>query len=431
MVEKGVTRRKYIASIGGALAIGAAAGFGGGWIAKPVPTAPEVPEKIQIKFLDCEVVAPCQAEAIKEFEVENPNTEVIYEAVPFGESRDKYLTLIEAGTPPDIGYVMPNLTPEFEAKGALLPLDDFMTESLEMMFVSEGVLKAAYFKGHYWGLPIAHSVRLLYYRKDWFEEKGIDPYFKTVPDLIEAAKQVHEPDKGRYGFTFPASSENTVVVNRMWEQFLWAAGGEEFSEDGSKCLVNSSEGVQAMEWIKELSNYFQPGATGSGEGDTERDFCTGRAAMVVLYPGVGVKAEKGEIPLTLEQVGINSNMMPVPLNITDVLMVFKASKYPEVAFRFGVFLQRLKWRMAIDVPWGFLPITKEQAAHPYYAEDPVYSEFSKAEPRSKPSPISPVFPILCAEMTTAIQKVILGESEPKDALDKVAEAVNAELAKVS
>lgn len=83
-------------------------------------------------------------------------------------------------------------------------------------------LSGRYEGKHVFALPTSNLVRALFYRRDLFQEAGLDPYDPpdTWEELLEAARALHRPEKRQYGMIF----EPGVNISHRAYQFLVGTG---------------------------------------------------------------------------------------------------------------------------------------------------------------------------------------------------------------
>jgi len=124
-------------------------------------------------------------------------------------------------------------------------------------------------------VPIDSWVQGIWYRKDLFEEAGLNPP-QTWDDIMAAAKHFNKPAEGFYGIvlgTFP----NEVFTQQVFEEFALANGARPFDVDGN-VVLGSDRFAEAMDYYAELSQYGPPGKT--TWRDCRQYFIAGQCAMM-------------------------------------------------------------------------------------------------------------------------------------------------------
>ena len=124
--------------------------------------------------------------------------------------------------------------------------------------------------GHHWAVPVEGDAMGFSYRRDLFEAPGEQAAFKAkygyelaVPEtwyqLRDIAQFFYRPDKDFYGvlaWREPKYDGLTMGV----ESLIWAWGADLGNASNYKVIgiLNSSEGVAALEFYKSLNQYNSP-----------------------------------------------------------------------------------------------------------------------------------------------------------------------------
>lgn len=103
---------------------------------------------------------------------------------------------------------------------------------------SKAAQAAVTIDNHITGIPIITAQEILYYRKDLLEKAGI-PVPKTLDELMEAAKKIHEPKNEIFGFVARGHRASLVT---MVSSFLFSEGGD-FIKNG-KAAINTPEALE-------------------------------------------------------------------------------------------------------------------------------------------------------------------------------------------
>jgi multiple sugar transport system substrate-binding protein len=175
-----------------------------------------------------------------DFETANPSIHVQYEPIP-SDYPTKLQTDMAAGTVADVFYVDSSLAPDLMAAGQLMSLDDNMAASgvsAEDFF--PGLIRAFQWNGITYGLPKDFSTLATVYDNAVFSDAGVTAAPTTWDELRSAAQTVLD-STGAPGIVIPADFARELA-------FHFAAGGEVFSEDGSKIVIDSPEGATALDF---------------------------------------------------------------------------------------------------------------------------------------------------------------------------------------
>jgi ABC-type glycerol-3-phosphate transport system substrate-binding protein len=137
------------------------------------------------------------------------------------------------------------------SSGWLEPLDEYIEKYRDEFGLDEipdSTWDVARINGKIYGIPYNQNSQVFFYRKDLFENSGLEAP-KSYQDYIEAAKKLTR--EGRYGtaLTFIPKS---MIQTYHW--FLHGHGGKWFDEDW-KPAFNSAAGIKAIETMKNLISF--------------------------------------------------------------------------------------------------------------------------------------------------------------------------------
>lgn len=230
-------------------------------------------------------------DALAGFHEANPDIEVVMEIVPWAEQMQRLVSALATGGLPDVSFLGNNVVAQFQAIGALAPLDTyFEAYSREHGYdVADDVWpgdRGYYFlDGQWFASPLAVETRALYYRKDLFEQAGLDPDGppQTWDELVEFA--VALTGDGVYGWAAPMGIEYLTIQNFM---AVYLSHGARMLDEEGRC------GLETPEFYQALSTYvgaYERGAThpdaATMSGDEfRRGFLDGRFAMIIDHPGI-------------------------------------------------------------------------------------------------------------------------------------------------
>jgi len=235
-----------------------------------VAPAEEEVGKVTISVLrpgDEEKVMQFLGPAVEEFMDLNPDiiVEPVYES--WGGWIQKYPTLFEADTQPDVVFWWDNKQNDLTVKDKLVPLDDYVEESVfesipgpawDLVSIGED---ARYY------IPSSVDPFAMYYNKEVFEQAGLNPEEppKTWEELLNAAEAITNntdvPAIGVPGIT------GMEVLQEFVAHFIYQSTGSDLLDSNNQVLFNNEKGVEALEFIGELRPYMQSSTTEYGRGD--------------------------------------------------------------------------------------------------------------------------------------------------------------------
>jgi multiple sugar transport system substrate-binding protein len=159
----------------------------------------------------------------------------------------------------DIVNILPAWIPDFVAAGAIVPIDEWAAKYLNPADLED-------FHPLYKGMPIWQGqnygffddgdVFLLYYRKDIFEELGLEPP-ATYDDWIAIAQQITDAKAPEvYGADF---WRNPTFQQWAFLPMFQGQGGVPFAPETLEPQINNELGVQVLEQILALNKTAAPG----------------------------------------------------------------------------------------------------------------------------------------------------------------------------
>lgn len=227
-----------------------------------------------------------EKEIIAEFNRLHPDIEVQLETSAWGDYTSKLITQLSAGTAPDVLNV--SELPEWAGYGVLEVLDPYVAREPELLdgFFPK-VVDAGRFdgvavgKGPLYGLPINAGCQILFYNKDMFDKYGI-PYPDetwTFDTLVEVGAKFVEDRDGdgiidQFGLICP-----TVWGDQFVDLIMRGYGSTLWSEDRKSCLIGTKAGLDAVQWIADLSNKHHIMPTFAERTATNEQFEMGNLAM--------------------------------------------------------------------------------------------------------------------------------------------------------
>ena len=179
---------------------------------------------------------------------------------------------------------------EYAAKGLLTPLSQFFTDAslvdpnydpddIASAYLQNGGVvggKKGYMPGPtgaLYGIPFGAETSILAYRKDIFEEQGIEVP-KTYDELSAAMKKLS--DAGIPALT--SRGQTGHQITHGWLLHLAPMGGRIFDDEWNP-VINSPEAVKAAEFMREIVKTGPRGIETFGFGEASAAFLQGDAAM--------------------------------------------------------------------------------------------------------------------------------------------------------
>ncbi len=139
---------------------------------------------------------------------------------------------VGSGAAPDVAMVDCVWVAGLARSGFLYPLEELGSPWNHSAFGKDlypAFVQANSFDGRLYGLPVKADVSLLWYRKDWFNQEGLEPP-RDWDDLLRVARHFLQPEvRSRYGLAhplaFPGGTASGEAAVYALMPFVWSAGG--------------------------------------------------------------------------------------------------------------------------------------------------------------------------------------------------------------
>ena len=350
---------------------------------------------------------------IKAFNKEYPNVDVTVEIFPWADRDQALSTAIAGNSAPDVVYLIPDQLPGYARN--IEPIDEYLSEEAKSDYLPNAI-DAVTIDGKMMGAPILASAVPLTCNKAIFGKVGQEEYPATWEDLRAMAPAF---DAAGYDMiAYPGDVSQTL--NLTFYPLLWQAGGDVFTEDGSAVAFNGPEGVKALEFLKEMVD----------AGYVAEDTLTTNPPIEQTTLAKGeVACEWSTEPLNLVEFWGEENVVVLP-PLTDVkqvaygtvgsLSMLSSAEDKEAAGAWIAFVTDAKQAAKYDEASGFLPVKKSVGS--LYADDPIQGEVEKYTDLTTVGPLHPAAREVMGVLAPEIQAVLIGEKEPKQALDDAARA---------
>jgi ABC-type glycerol-3-phosphate transport system substrate-binding protein len=287
-----------------------------------------------------------------------PNITIEFQDVPFEELRTKLLTQVAANNPPDVAYMSSGDVGAFAQRSALVDLGPYMelSNAVAREDYVEPFLNATLVDGKVYGLPITAETTGLFYRTDLFEAAGLDPNAppKTWDEFLSYAEKLTDPDKKQYG-TIVFAPEAAYY----WYPWLWQAGGDLISDDGTDILWDSEAGQKAAEYYVGLKDYSPPDFLNSNSWDGRVAFANGTVAMYVAggwFAGT-LLSEFPDITGKWATAPLPEDEQCATTIAGDALVIFQGSKNHDAAWKWIEFLSAPEHMRMINLGTPEAPTT--------------------------------------------------------------------------
>ena len=209
-----------------------------------------------------------------------PEIDVVFQT-PAERIYEKLRVSLAGGTAPDATVMNTPSGVPMIGEGIFLPLTPFLNkdtavkDALDNNF-AQAAVTAYSFQDELFCIPITSESQVVWYNKDAMEEAGLTPPAEIEDDpdkwnwdtLIEYAQKLNKGegrDRERFGIV-------SWGIQSGYGNYLYAMGGRFFTDDGKKTAINSPEGAQALQFVKDMIFKWDvsPGADTMTDGTMTR-----------------------------------------------------------------------------------------------------------------------------------------------------------------
>lgn len=391
-----------------------------------------------------------RAAAVKEmadnYSKKNPGVKFEIEVFPWATFHTKWTTGLNAGVLPDISTALPDEATMMAKADTLLPMDDLISSMGKDAFF-ENPLKALTFNGKVIAVPYYAHARILWYRTDLLDAKGIKPP-RTLDELAAAVKAVNNPPEV-YGMAMPFSQNDNLGT--LWLYiFSKNMGGKIIKEDG-KVDLTSPEMIKAITYITDLFKAGAPqGAVNYGDTEINDAFVTGKSAFF-FESGFAINRVETGNPQIADRIAAiyppTENEGDTPQWMADYISIvrWKNSKHADVTMDFAKYMYEpdnyIKFLHL--VPGGMLPTLKAVSESEQFYNQPMIQkhldDIKKIQegvangcPTGADFGPNPSINILKNQRTVEqmLQQIVLGQKDVATAAKEAEEKLNEEIAKL-
>jgi multiple sugar transport system substrate-binding protein len=215
-----------------------------------------------------------------------------------------------------------------------------------------------------------------------------------------------------------------------FEALLWQAGGDILSADGKQAAFNSPAGVQALTLLQQMATQDHSVYLDSGNDLYAPLFNSGHIGMLYTGPWDLSQFPKADFGVQILPGNLNHQTISGPDNW---VLFNNGSARTKAAWSFISWFTSPQRSLEWSQRTGDLPIRQSDLKLPGYARyiakyRGVSTFVQNLQNAVKVRPVTPLYPKISAAIGQAVQAVLLGKAQPKQALDSAASQVNTILA---
>jgi multiple sugar transport system substrate-binding protein len=282
------------------------------------------------------------------------------------------------GEGPDVSEFGTSWVSSFVAMNALYP---FHASDLRIIGNSSQFLPASWQTGivesgqKIWSIPWMVGMRVLFYRKDIYEQAGIDPL--SAFQSHDAIDRTLETLKAK-GVETPWAVPTVATINTMHyvANWIWSAGGDFISQDGKKIRFNSAASIAGLKKYYRLGRFLPQPATALYMDHIGNLFWNQGTVATIIGGHWQIPAfDSTASPTVMNNLGV-APLPGIAFLGGSNLVVWEHVKNKLAAIRLIRFLTSERVQKVYPQRVGFYPARNETLAKPPYTNDPVFREIA-------------------------------------------------------
>ena len=235
--------------------------------------------------------ADLETRVLAPFERDHPGITVQQQSAGTGQAeyRERILTSMLAGTPPDV-FLLDNIdVPAFTSRGVTLDLSPYLQRLGVDLSRYDSTVIGIFRRGDaIYALPKGYSPMVMVYNKDLFDRAGL-PYPTddwTWDDFVRIAKILTRDTDGDGQIDQWGTAFDRRVF--LWVPWVWSGGGDVLCPDGTKAsgCLDAPASVAAIRWYTEwvTRDSIVPRVFNLRRslGDNQRLFNSGKVALLTV-----------------------------------------------------------------------------------------------------------------------------------------------------
>jgi multiple sugar transport system substrate-binding protein len=359
----------------------------------------------------------------KAFQAANPDITVSADFVAYEALHDKIVAAAPAGTY-DVVLIDVIWPAEFGSKHIVADVTSKWPESWKQQMLG-GAVATPQFDSHFYGVPWILDTKYLFFNAAHLSKAKVDAgELDTWDGVLKAARAIKAAGVTKNPLVWSWQQAEALICD--YAQLLGAFGGT-FLDSAGKPAFQHGGGVQALEFMRQsiVDGLSNPTSTQSLEEDVRRVFSAGQASMALNWTYMYGMANDPQ----QSQVGGQVKVLQTPagpsgrpgVNGSMALAVSAQSKNQAAAWKYITYLtsQPVQEKYALSS----LPVWKSSYDNPAVVKtNPAVVPQAKKQladlilrPQVKSyNPISQA-------LQTEIQKALLGQKSPQQALNDAAD----------
>lgn len=382
------------------------------------------------------------------FNAEHPNIEVVGTRIDWGDAFTKITAALTGGVGPDVTQLGTTWVGAFSKTGGL---HEFSSAEIDGLGGKSAFVSASWNTSGIVGsnkttsIPWFIDTRAVYYRSDVLKDLNIDPQsaFKDWDSTEATLAKIKAAGKIQ---ALGVPGKNDFNVPHNFAPWIWGAGGDYVSSDGSKPMIADDASVDGVERYQKLAaTYVDPAVLQKNTPDVEAMFAQGRFAVTFSGPWLAQqlqtpKAQGGYSEDVTAKAGFGTVSFPTGPKAHAVffggsnLALLNSSKHSAAAYEWIRWLTSDKGQTSYVPKVGLWPARTSAGSASVFSGNTYLTAFSSQLQFGRAYPIvpswGPIETALVADMGkvwdgVAQKKGPLTRAEVKDLMTKAGQDVQA------
>jgi multiple sugar transport system substrate-binding protein len=175
--------------------------------------------------------------------------------------------------------------PKHAAAGKFVPLDDMVARygaQFGLDRLDPAMRQAMSYDGTLYGLPMQAQMYVMAYRKDLFDELGLQPP-RTFAELRDVAARIQESGAVRYPLALPLLASSDIIT--AYDSALGSLGVDLVDRQTKRPNFDTPAAAKAFEELRSLLPYMDPQVTTFAQPAVQQQMYNGSAAMAIMFSG--------------------------------------------------------------------------------------------------------------------------------------------------
>lgn len=248
-----------------------------------------------------------------------------------------------------------------------------------------------------WAIPWVTGARLLFFRRDLFEQAGIEERsaFQNAAHFDEILRRLQDA-RVAIPLTLPTGLTHTTLHNVA--SWVWGAGGDFVSRDGKRTLFSQPEARAGIHAYLNLGRFLASSVQHLNGLEPDAQFLR-HADTALTMSGLWLYAQAGSE--VRKQIGVS--LPPGPSFVGGShLVVWKHTPKIKAALKLIEFLTQPAAQIAHSVSVGLLPARFDALTAPPFSDDPVWQVASQGLKTGRSFPVTRSWGLMEDRLTTEL-----------------------------